>query len=74
MKSLKKYISDKKEEYRLQTENEIKSKFKVKERGGFLWLTHDGVAFMKIANVAQAEEITKELNKARECAVEFEML
>ena len=74
MKSFKSYIADRREKYRLQDEANLKAEFKVKERGGFLWLTHQGVAFMKVANLAQAEEITRELNKARECAVEFEKL
>ena len=74
MKSIKKYIADKKEQCRLQYESNIKADFKVIEKGGFLWLTHCGVAFMKVNNLSQAESITAELNKARDCAVEFERL
>lgn len=74
MKTIKEYITAKKDEWRLQDESNLKSEFKVVERGGCLWLTHRGVAFMKIADSAQAEDITKELNNARECAIEFERL
>lgn len=74
MRSFRSYIADRKEKYRLQDEANLKAEFKVSERGGFLWLTHQGVAFMRVANLAQAGDITLELNKARECAVEFEKL
>lgn len=74
MKTIKEFIADKKEKCRLQNEANLKSEFKVVERGGFLWLTHNGVAFMKIASLSKAEDVTKELNKARECAVEFDRL
>lgn len=74
MNKIKEYINARKQKAQFEHEAQIKSEFKVVERNGLLWLTHDGVAFMKIANLAQAEDITKELNKARECAVEYERL
>ena len=74
MTSIKKYIADKKEKIRMQDEANIRSDFKVVERGGFLWLTHCGVAFMKVSSLSYADDVAKELNKARECAVEFERL
>lgn len=74
MKTIKQYIANQKEQSRLQRESQLKAEFKVQERGGFLWLTHQGVAFLKVANLAQAEDITKELNEARKCAIEFERL
>lgn len=74
MGTIKEYFADKKEKYRLQEEANLKADFNVEERAGSLWLTHRGVAFMRVANLSQAEEVTKELNKARECAVEFERL
>lgn len=74
MKAIKKFIEDKREKSRLQDEANIKAGFKVVERGGFLWLTHNGYAFMKVANLSNAMDIAKELNKARETAIEFERL
>lgn len=74
MKKIRDFIEDRKNKARLQNEANLRSDFKVVERGGFLWLTHNGVAFMRVSNLAQAEEVTKELNKARECAVEFERI
>lgn len=74
MKTIKQYIANQKEQSRLQKESQLKAEFKVQERGGFLWLTHQGVVFLKVANLAQAEDITKELNEARKCAIEFERL
>lgn len=74
MKSIRKYIKDEKERMRLKAEANIRADFSVVERGGFLWLTHHGYAFMKVASLSNAEDIAKELNKARDTAIEFERL
>lgn len=74
MKKIKEYLANYKEQNRLQEEAKVKAEFRVQERGGFLWLTHNGVAFMMITSLSKAEDVTKELSKARECAVEFERL
>lgn len=71
MKTIKQYIEDKKEKYRLKDEANMKASFKVKERGGFLWLTYNGVAFKKMESSASASDIVKALNMARDCSVEF---
>lgn len=68
------FIANKKEECRKNHEDSIRNSFDITERGGIMWLTHNGVAFMKIASLSQAGDITKTLNEARACAVEFERL
>lgn len=74
METIKKYISNQKEKSRLQKETQLKSEFKVVERGGLLWLTHQNVAFMKISSYTNTEDIVKDLIKARNCAIEFDKL
>ena len=74
MKNFKKYISDRKEKYRMQYEANIRSDFKVQEKSGSLWLTHNGIAFMKVDENANASDVAKLLNTARNCAVDFEGL
>lgn len=54
--------------------NVVHSQFQVKERGGYLWLTHDGVAFLRINADERAQFVTDMLNGARECAMEYEGL
>lgn len=71
MKKLKETISAYKRKAQFERESEIKAQFEVVERKGNLWLTHNGVAFMKVASLAKAEDVAKDLNNARECAVEF---
>lgn len=74
MKRIKQYIDNKREQNRLQNEANLKAEFKVTERGGYLWFTHNGVAFMKIEESDIADYITKMLNTSRETAVEFARL
>lgn len=74
MEWLKQFIKNRREKKRLKRDVELKSFFKVKERGGRLWLTHDGVAFMEIAPMSLAEDVAKELDKARKTAVEYDKL
>lgn len=74
MKTIKEYFADKKEKYRLQHEEYLRDSFDVTERGGHMWLTHNGVAFMKVGELSQASDIAGMLNNAREYAVEFERL
>lgn len=74
MKKLREIIDAQRTKAQFEKEAMLKSEFKVVERNGSLWLTHMGVAFMKVASLAKAEDIAKELNKARETAIEFERL
>lgn len=74
MKRIIEYFKGIRDREQMREEMTIKGKFKVTEGGGWLWLTHDGVAFMKVASLAKAEDVAKALNEARECAVEFERL
>lgn len=74
MKTIKKYFTEQKEKYRLQHQEILRESFDVAERSGYIWLTHNGVAFMKVGELSQASDIAGMLNEARECAVEFERL
>lgn len=74
MKRIIQHFKNRKERQRLQEEARLRSEFSVVERGGYLWLTHDGVAFMKISSVAYAADAVKELLIARDTAVEFKKL
>lgn len=54
--------------------NAVHSQFQVKERGGYLWLTHDGVAFLKMNADDTSANVAGMLKTARENAVEYEGL
>lgn len=71
VKMIKQFIEKKKERFRLKDEANLRASFNVKERGGFLWMTYNGVAFYKIAAAENASEIVKKLDDARNCSVEF---
>lgn len=72
MRKLREIISAHKLKAQFERESELKAQFGVVERNGHLWLTLMGVAFMKVASLSNAEDVAKELNKARDTAVEFE--
>lgn len=74
MKTIKQYIADQREQSRLQKESRLRAEFNVVERDGYLWLTHQGVAFSRIDLNMQAIDVASMLNDARETAVEFERL
>ena len=74
METIKKFLSDKKEQNRRQYEESLKKDFDVAERNGSLYLTHCGVAFMKIESMSDADSVAKSLNVARSTAVEFSAL
>lgn len=74
MKMIDNFINNRKEEYRKRRDEAIRESFDITERGGCMWLTHNGVAFMKVASLANAADIAKTLNDARDCALEFERL
>lgn len=74
MKRIKQYIADKKEQNRLQNEAQLRAEFKVVERDGYLWLTHQGVAFMKFDEHTASDDIVGQLYESRGFAVEFEKL
>lgn len=69
---LKKYISSKKEEMQQQNIAHIRASFDIEERNGAMWLTHAGVAFMKVDDYTSASQAAKMLNEARDCAIEFD--
>lgn len=74
MMKLKKIISNRKERMRITRELERKSEFRVAERSDSLYLTHSGVAFMKVPKDSTAEDVVEMLNQARIAAVEFDKL
>lgn len=71
MERLKQLIEKRRKKSRLQKDAELMSEFQVVERGGSLWLTHCGVAFMEIASLSMVEDVAKALNMARQTAVKF---
>lgn len=50
----------------------IKSDFKLCEKNGKIYLTHQGYAFAVMTNKETAENIASRLNAARNAAIEFE--
>lgn len=74
MKKIKEWWADYKAGKKNAHVNDVHSQFQVKERGGHLWLTHNGVAFLKIDTDERAQFVTDMLNGARNCAVEYEGL
>lgn len=74
MKTIKELIERRKDKYRRQAEVNLKSEFKVKERGGILYLTHNDVAFKIIDTNASAADIAMALEEARAAAINFEGL
>lgn len=74
MKKFKDIMADRKEKARLAEETSLKAEFRVVERGGDLWLTHDGVAFCAIPFDATSAQITEMLERARLTAVKYNAL
>lgn len=74
MKKLKELIERRKNKMRMQKDSELMSEFQVVERGDNLWLTHNGVAFIKIDEGMPSSVVTKALKDARENAIEFTRL
>lgn len=74
MRKLREIIDARKQKAQFEKEAELKAEFRVVEGNGSLWLTHCGVAFMKVSSLAKAEDVAKALNDARNTAVEFEKL
>lgn len=71
MNKIKEIIEKRKEKAQIEKEAVLKSDFRVVERGGALWLTHCGVAFMKVPAATKSEDVAKMLNDARSNAIEF---
>lgn len=74
MKIIKKWLSEYKEKSKNDRVNELFHQFKVAERNGCLWLTHNGVAFLKINVSDTSANIAGMLKTARDNAVEYEGL
>lgn len=74
MKKLKKLLEQRKIQEMINAENNLKSEFRVVERGNALWLTFRGVAFKKIDGDICAEHVAVLLSEARTTAINFERL
>lgn len=74
MKIIKQWWIDHKEKQKKDTVENIRSDFKVHERDGSIYLTHNGFAFALMSSHATADEIAAKLNEARKAALEFEGL
>lgn len=74
MKKIKEWWADYKAAKKEAHVNVVHSQFQVDERGGHLWLTHNGVAFLKINASDTSANVAGMLKTARENAVEYEGL
>ena len=74
MDSIKQYIAEKRAQSQRQKEENLRNEFEVVERGGYLWLTHEGVAFMKCDSLSYSGDVASELKKVRTTAIEFAKL
>lgn len=48
---------------------EMKNRFQVRECGGRLWITHDGVAVKELERDMSTDAILRMLREIRECAI-----
>lgn len=74
MKTIKEIVAERRLKAKEEHELEIRWQFKVVERGGSLWLTHEGVAFFEIPSGKTASEVAKMLNGARTAAITYDGL
>lgn len=74
MERLKQLIEKRKEKTRLQKDAELMSEFQVVERGGYIWLTLNGVAFVKFEDGRDVSDITDALKETRKYAIEYSRL
>lgn len=61
-----------KERSGLAEQERIKRSFRISERNGALWITHNGVAVNMVPPFASSEEVIKMLEETKACAVEYE--
>lgn len=74
MKAIKELIANSRENIRSQKEASIMAEFNVVERDGYVWLTHNGIAFMEFGCETSVREVTDKLAEVRETAVRFAKL
>lgn len=74
MKTIKQWWNERKAQAKEHEIDSIKRSFKVAERSGKLYLTHEGFAFAEIPCYTSAQEVATKLNEARNAAIEFEEL
>ena len=72
MNYLKKWWESQRNKAIKQNIKRLDQDFKVVEKEGKIWLTHLGFAFKEMPANKSAQEVAKELNKARQTAIEFE--
>lgn len=74
MNFLNEWWNGRKRKYQDRIANEICNEFEVVEKGGVLFLTHNGVAFDQIDKDTPAREIAMKLNMARDTAQAYRKL
>lgn len=74
MKTIEQWWNSHKNKNRINEVRNIRSDFKICERNGLIYLTHNGYAFATMPKHATADEIATKLNEARQAALEFEGL
>lgn len=72
MKTIKQWWNERKAQARDRELESIRRSFNVVEKGGKLYLTHQGYAFAAMQSCDSAEIIAARLEDARYAAIEFE--
>lgn len=71
MKQLRAVIKRYKSRKAKDAEFDLRMEFDITERDGFIYLTHNGVAFMKASGDTCADSLSLMLNGARETAIKY---
>lgn len=71
MNILIKRWNDYKENFKRKVIEDFKADYKVSERNGTIYLVHQGRAFAVLPDKMTASEIAKELDNARNAALEY---
>lgn len=74
MKTIKELIAAFKAKEMEKKANELRAQFRVDERNGFVWLTHNGVAIIKFDDAVTADNISAMIESARKTATSFARL
>lgn len=74
MNWLKKWWNNRKEKQEQEIKKIICNEFKIVEKEGVLYLTHNGVAFQQIGKNTTAQTVASELNRTRAVAQLFRVI
>lgn len=68
---IKRWLEAFKEKNEVNERNMLRDSFKIKEKNGYLWITHNGTAIFKLEPYASSSEVIRILNETRVFAVEY---